>query len=301
MGSGDPTAPLSNVLSFSYLQIEAALPESYQSRQCHEWMKLGLQGVSVIFATGDSGVANRYNVGFENSCLTPPDVGPYVDVNGTRFSPSFPSNCPWVTSGKSTPPLLNLPVTAYADNFASQVGATCLKGHNISHGEVAVALPYAPNPKLDYYSGGGFSNVFGQPAYQADAVSHYLTTYPPPYSSDIYNNSGRAYPDISAIGLNLSVVLDGGVYVAGGTSASAPIIASIITLLNEARIAKGKGPIGFLNPILYAHPEAFNDIVDGGNPGCGTDGFKSQPGWDPVTGLGTPIYPKLEEIFLNLP
>ena len=93
-------APPSNVLSFSYLQIEAALPESYQTRQCHEWMKLGLQGVSVIFATGDSGVANRYNVGFENSCLTPPDVGPYVDVNGTRFSPSFPTNCPWVTSGK---------------------------------------------------------------------------------------------------------------------------------------------------------------------------------------------------------
>jgi tripeptidyl-peptidase-1 len=92
-------APLSNVLSFSYLQIEAALPESYQTRQCHEWLKLGLQGVSVIFASGDSGVANRYNIGLENSCLTPLDEGSYVDVNGTRFSPSFPSNCPWVTTG----------------------------------------------------------------------------------------------------------------------------------------------------------------------------------------------------------
>lgn len=93
-------APVSNVFSFSYNQIEAALPVSYQTRQCNEWMKMALQGVSVLFASGDSGVANRYNSGYVNSCLTPPDVGPYVDVNGTRFSPSFPTNCPWVTVGK---------------------------------------------------------------------------------------------------------------------------------------------------------------------------------------------------------
>ena len=46
-------APLSNVFSFSYNQIEGALPRFYQQRQCHEWMKLGLQGVSVLFASGD--------------------------------------------------------------------------------------------------------------------------------------------------------------------------------------------------------------------------------------------------------
>jgi tripeptidyl-peptidase-1 len=93
-------APKSNVFSFSYNQIEAALPVSCQQRQCNEWMKLGLQGVSVLFASGDSGVANRYNSGYENSCLTSPDVGPYVDINGTRFSPSFPTNCPWITAGQ---------------------------------------------------------------------------------------------------------------------------------------------------------------------------------------------------------
>lgn len=96
-------APLSNVLSFSYLQIEAALPKSYQIRQCHEWMKLGLQGVSVIFASGDSGVANRYGLGLESSCLTSSEEGSQIDFNGTRFSPSFPSNCPWVTTGKFDP------------------------------------------------------------------------------------------------------------------------------------------------------------------------------------------------------
>lgn len=64
-------------------------------------MKLGLQGVSVIFAAGDSGVANRYNAGYPNSCLNSKQL--YVDNNGTRYSPSFPVNCPYITSGKSNP------------------------------------------------------------------------------------------------------------------------------------------------------------------------------------------------------
>lgn len=163
--------------------------------------------------------------------------------------------------------------------------------------------PDASDAKDDYYSGGGFSNVFDLPSYQSAAVTHYLTKYRPPYSSQIYNNSGhsRAYPDVSAIGLKIPTVWLGDTYGVGGTSASTPIWGGIVTLLNEARIAAGKGPIGFLNPTLYAHPEAFNDITVGGNPGCGTDGFKCAPGWDPVTGLGTPIFPKLKDIFLRLP
>ena len=110
-------APLSNVFSFSYNQIEEGLPVFYQQRQCYEWMKLGLQGVSVFFASGDSGVANRCrqhesrcswgpsrltfisdNAGYENSCLAA--NGSYVDVNGPQFSPSFPPNCPYVTAGE---------------------------------------------------------------------------------------------------------------------------------------------------------------------------------------------------------
>jgi tripeptidyl-peptidase-1 len=86
----------------------------------------------------------------------------------------------------------------------------------------------------------------------------------------------------------------------GGTSASAPIFASIINLLNEERLEQGKGPLGFLNPTIYKHPEVFNDITVGGNPGCGTQGFPAAKGWDPVTGVGTPNYTKMREIFLAL-
>jgi len=56
-----------------------------------------------------------------------------------------------------------------------------------------------------------------------------------------------------------------------------------------------------VNPVLYANPQVLNDVVNGGNPGCGTDGFQAVEGWDPVTGLGTPNYPAMEELFLSLP
>lgn len=59
-------------------------------------MKLALQGVSVIYASGDSGVANRYNAGYNNSCINV-EYG-YVDSYGKQFSPSFPANCPYITS-----------------------------------------------------------------------------------------------------------------------------------------------------------------------------------------------------------
>lgn len=64
-------------------------------------MKLALQGVSVLYASGDSGVANRYNAGYPDSCLNADEL--YVDNNGTRYSPSFPANCPYITAGKSFP------------------------------------------------------------------------------------------------------------------------------------------------------------------------------------------------------
>ena len=73
------------------------------------------------------------------------------------------------------------------------------------------------------------------------------------------------------------MVLAGRVVAAFGTSAAAPTFAGVVSLLNDARIRQGKPPLGWLNPWLYAvgdsWPKAFNDIVEGGNPGCGTPGF----------------------------
>ena len=51
----------------------------------------------------------------------------------------------------------------------------------------------------------------------------------------------------------------------GGTSASAPAFAGMVSLLNEARLNKGGKPLGFLNPFLYQNAAAFTDVTEGTN------------------------------------
>lgn len=72
---------------------------------------------------------------------------------------------------------------------------------------------------------------------------------------------------------------EGSFTTAGGTSASAPIFSSVINRINEERIAIGKGPVGFINPTLYAHPEVLNDVYNGSNLGCVDGGFAAVDGW----------------------
>ena len=72
----------------------------------------------------------------------------------------------------------------------------------------------------------------------------------------------------------------------------------MVSLLNEARLKAGKPQMGFLNPFLYANPDAFFDVVKGTNaygrgPFPSKYGFACAAGWDPATGLGTPHFDKL--------
>ncbi|TFY67250.1 hypothetical protein EVJ58_g1740 [Rhodofomes roseus] len=125
------------------------------------------------------------------------------------------------------------------------------------------------------FSSGGFSNYWARPSYQADAVEAYLKT-------------------LGGHGINFSVVIDQEFYLVDGTSCSSPTFASVVSLLNDELVGSGKPVLGFLNPWLYSTAAgAFNDITEGSNPGCGTDGFNATAGWDPVTGLGSPDYAKL--------
>jgi tripeptidyl-peptidase-1 len=101
--------------------------------------------------------------------------------------------------------------------------------------------------------------------------------------------------------VNYVVSVDGNFTYVYGTSASAPTFGSLITLVNTARLDVGKSTVGFINPAIYANPWMFNDITEGGNQGCGTAGFTAVSGWDPVTGLGTPNFPKMVAYWLGLP
>lgn len=123
------------------------------------------------------------------------------------------------------------------------------------------------------FSSGGFSDIFPIPDYQKSAVTTYLNSIGDTFKG-LYNSSGRGFPDVAAQGRNFNVYSQGQLIKVGGTSASAPTFASIISLLNNARIKSGQKPLGFLNPWLYS--DAVNggltDIKLGGSKGCtGTD------------------------------
>ena len=84
----------------------------------------------------------------------------------------------------------------------------------------------------------------------------------------------QAIPDVSAQSENFRVFFRGRPINVGGTSAASPVFAGLVALLNDARLAAGKGSLGFLNPLIYAlKGDGFHDIVAGNAPGCGTPGF----------------------------
>ena len=81
-----------------------------------------------------------------------------------------------------------------------------------------------------------------------------------------------------------------------GTSASTPVWGAIIARLNNIRISKGGKPLGFLNPLIYKNPQAFNDITSGVNAAGAGTGFSATKGWDPTTGIGTPNFNALSKL-----
>ncbi|KAJ3796567.1 subtilisin-like protein [Lentinula aff. detonsa] len=226
--------PLVLTTSYGVAADESGLSKSLTFAMCDAFMKLTARGVSILYATGDGGVASS----------------PGGKCDDEPFLAAWPT-CP----------------------YATLVGATA----NI------------PEKGADL-SAGGFSNYFDQPSWQQKAVATYLDAIGDDLYKGRFNRSGRGYPDVSAQGDKIQIIQSGEVGPVAGTSASSPIFASVVALLNDELLSNGKPPLGFMNPWIYAHPEAFYDITNGSNPGCGTAGFPALKGWDPVTGVGSPNY-----------
>lgn len=125
--------------------------------------------------------------------------------------------------------------------------------------------------------GGGISTAFPTVPVWQSGLSAALT------AGGSIKLTGRGVPDVAGDAdpeTGYKVRVDGTDTVIGGTSAVAPLWAALIARLNASRAT----PLGFVNPLLYAAPTAFNDIVRGNN------GFyAAAKGWDACTGLGSPI------------
>lgn len=279
---GNLTLPL--VISISYAMPEAELPGKYVQRQCLEFLKLGLQGVTVLAASGDFGPAST-----DAACI---DHGKgSLNASIGTFSPNFPASCPWVTAvggtqlGKGNqkwkPGARFPPETAWYHEVSQRTGS----------------------------SGGGFSRIFEAPEYQSKAVTSYFKDKDQAdhlanlINAGLLNPGGRGYPDVSAMADSYLMYVLGELREIHGTSASAPVIASMIARINDVRLHAGKGPVGFINPVLYHHADDFaRDITTGYSSGCGVlKAYPAIPGWDAVTGVGTVDFGKLLELYLRLP
>ena len=124
-------------------------------------------------------------------------------------------------------------------------------------------------------TGGGVSNLFALPTWQANSKVPAPTT----------SGGGRGVPDVAGDAdpsTGYEVRVDGETTVIGGTSAVAPLWAGLIALANQQNGVAA----GFVNPTLYAAgaAKAFHDITQGNN-----GAFSAEPGWDACTGQGSPV------------
>jgi kumamolisin len=146
-------------------------------------------------------------------------------------------------------------------------------------------------------TGGGVSNLWTRPGWQntvssAADTSHRLT---PDVAADADPSTGVAVclpydPKAS----------DSCWSVGGGTSQAAPIWAGLTAMMDQYLIAHGGHALGDLNPQLYqvaAHAAlpAFRDVAIGGNAV-----YTAGPGYDLVSGLGTPDVNNLAQDLLTL-
>jgi subtilase family serine protease len=182
----------------------------------------------------------------------------YINLEGTKLAPvrttSFPTDEPWVTS----------------------VGGTTLQRTGDAFHETAWNS-----------SGGGFSAFYSQPSYQQSL----------PGSVQSLMQKRRGVPDVAGNAdpnTGLAMYEHGSWSTAGGTSASSPLWAALVAIANQM----AGHPLGFINPALYKigtgerYHQDFNDITVGNNSvntlSVKVPGYDAVPGWDPITGLGSP-------------
>lgn len=262
---------LAQIVTNSYGFSTELLPTGYVKPFNDTLIQAAAEGIGVYFSSGDNGDETS-TVGYA--------------------TPDWPASSPWVTAVGGT---------------ALAVGSSNNRLFETGWGTAnyncdSTTLACTRTGWL-YGSGGGVSRLFAAPSYQS-----------------ALGVSGRAVPDVAALGDPQTGLLVGQTqqfpdgtyydeYRIGGTSLASPIFAGIMALADQAAGA----PHGFANPLFYAHAGAFYDVQsvktavarrnfnDGVDAAAGTSdrlrtlddysGSPTQhtgPGWDNVTGLGSP-------------
>jgi subtilase family serine protease len=269
---------LADVISQSFGTGEDAFGSSASLLNLrHAYISAAQSGVTVLASSGDFGSAGtaKQPVGQGGALLPNPTV-------------SWPASDPLVTGVGGT--YLCTDPQATTSRTVDSVDPPTNCQNNPGQAEVAW---------ID--AGGGYSHVFSRPGYQ-DVLPAGSTPIPP---------SARGVPDIALqasartgalVYVSLppsgnsglacgSAPCSTGWYDIGGTSLSCPQWAAIVALADQVN----GGDLGLINPALYSlasgpdYAADFYDVTVGNNQAfSNVPGYSASPGWDPVTGLGTP-------------
>lgn len=263
---------LAPVLSLSYGLCEPQTSAS-DTLMLQSWARqANAQGMTWLTASGDSGgadcVSGNSHAGAALAVDVPASIPEVTGVGGTEFNEGAGQywNAGNAASGGSA--LSYIPEIAWNDSDSSGPSS----------------------------GGGGASTVFPKPSWQA--------------GGGVPNDNARDVPDVSLAASadhdGYMIYSDGQWQIIGGTSAGAPVMAGVATLLNHYLIASGAqagAGLGNINPRLYSlaqtTPSIFHDVIEGNNivevtcsfraRGCtpGTFGYNAGPGYDQATGLGS--------------
>lgn len=243
---------LGDVLSQSFGVGESCAGSAYLQAEQQVFAEARAKHISVLASSGDSGAA-------------------VIACSGPQI---------FLAKGISLPA---------ADPLATAVGGTTLDAA-VNTGKYISETTWNESNAGDGATGGGFSSLFPVPAYQ----------------SGIAGITSRGVPDVAFdgdpfTGVPIVVSINGATIIApvGGTSVGSPVWAAIVALANQFAGRR----VGFLNDAVYgilqspSYEDGFHDITTGdntvtvpgptGNPVTLT-GYNAGPGWDAVTGAGTP-------------
>ncbi len=260
---------LGSVLSMSFGGCEVFNNPGYQAVV----QQANAQGMTWLVASGDGGAA---------TCDWQYAVTPQATLG---ISGSFPSTIPEVTSVGGT-------------QFAEGSGKYWATSNSANGGSVLSYIPEvawneAAGRNALIAGGGGPSHFYTKPFWQT--------------GKGVPDDGARDTPDIAftASTHDAYLVYSGGtLHAVGGTSASSPMFAGVVALLNQSLVNRKillQPGLGNINPALYrlaqATTDVFKDTVTGdnklpcaqGSSGCvnGYLGYNALPGYDMATGLGS--------------
>ncbi|HEY5630203.1 MAG TPA: S53 family peptidase, partial [Candidatus Limnocylindrales bacterium] len=281
---------LASIVTNSYGFGGEALPTGYIKPYNDTFIQAAAEGITVLFSSGDNGDETGGN-----------------PANAASATPDWPASSPWVTAVGGTSVGIDQN-NAIALETGWETGTSTLK--------TGVWTPPAPGSYL-YGAGGGTSRLFTQPSWQAGVVPTSIAT-----ASGARAKPMRSVPDVAAVAdpntgmlIGETQVFPNGTYYdqyrIGGTSLASPLFAGMMALAEQ----HAGHALGFSNPRLYAAAggAAFNDVVHVADAGVvrvnyinsidASAGYRyifrsfdfttgltihTAPGYDQVTGLGTP-------------